>query len=276
MLRIDLHTHSLCSDGSDTPTELIEKAARAGLDVVALTDHDTVSGWEESAMAAGRVGVSLVRGAEFSTEFDGHGQHLLGYEFDPDHSAVAEILRQSSTAREDRFDGLVARLEELGAPIDRAYAVDLAGGIPSRSHVAHAMVAAGHVRDLDQAFSAYLNEGAAAYVPRYRPTTPDAITAIRDAGGVAVLAHPRDAKRGTAAVTDEQIADLQRAGLAGLEVDHESHSSEVREELRALAAELGLHATGSSDYHGTRKTGHGLGCNLTRPSVAKTMLQLAL
>ncbi len=270
-MRIDLHTHSIRSDGSDTPEELVELAVAAGLDVVALTDHDTVAGWDGAAAAGERLGIKVVLGIEFSTTNVDRGQHLLGYNVDPSHPAVHEILSRGATSREDRVAALFARLDDLGLSVDREYVTSLAGGIPSRKHVAAGLAKAGHVPTDDEAFAQFLNEGGPAYVERYRPTIEQAIAAIRDAGGVSVIAHPRDGKRGPG-VSEERFAELAACGLDGIEVDHQQHGVEVREELRSIASNLGLAVTGSSDYHGTRKTDHDLGCNTTEPHVAEALL----
>ncbi|UAL31137.1 PHP domain-containing protein [Nocardioides rotundus] len=274
-MRIDLHTHSLHSDGSDAPRRLVELAVDAGLDVVALTDHDTVAGWEEARAAGEELGIQVILGAEFSTSNQDRGQHLLGYGFDPDHRGIAEILRRGASARADRADALFERLSDLGLGVDREYVVSLAGGIPSRKHVAAGMVRAGHVASDDEAFARYLNEGGPAYIPRYRPTIEEAIRAIGSAGGVSVIAHPWDTRRGEA-VTEARFAALAASGLDGIEVDHQQHSEEDRAALRSIAADLSLAATGSSDYHGTRKTNHDLGCHLTDPEVAGALLGLDL
>lgn len=271
LMRIDLHTHSIRSDGSDEPAELIQKAAAAGLDAVALTDHDTTAGWDEAFVAAESAGIKLIRGIEFSVTSEGRGQHLLGYGLDPDQALVAEILAKASTSREDRVAALFDRLDAMGLGVDREFVVGLAGGIPSRKHVAAGLVRAGHVDSDDAAFARYLNEGGPAYVQRYRPSIEEAIAAIKAAGGVAVIAHPRDTRRGPG-VTDERFVELKAAGLDGIEVDHQSHDSPVREGLHAIAADLGLHATGSSDYHGNRRSGYDLGCNTTDPVVATALL----
>lgn len=270
-MRIDLHTHSLHSDGSDTPTELVAKAAEAGLDVVALTDHDTVAGWQEAIAAGDRFGVRVVLGAEFSVTDEGRGRHLLGYGFDPAHPAVAEILRRAATSRADRAEALFDKLDELGFPVDREYVTSLAGGIPSRKHVAAALVEAKRFKSDDEAFAKLLNEGRDGYVQRYRPNIEDAISAIKAAGGVSVIAHPRDTKRGPG-MSDERLAYLKAHGLDGVEVDHQAHAPQVRKGLRALAQDLGLVVTGSSDHHGTRKVDHDLGCNLTSAKAAVVLL----
>lgn len=271
MMRIDLHTHSLCSDGSDSPSKLVESAKAAGLDVVSLTDHDTVAGWSEAVEAGERLGIKVVRGIEFSTTNEGRGQHLLGYNVDPTHPAIVEILERGATSREDRVSALFAKLDDLGYSVDREWVTSLAGGIPSRKHVAAGLVKAKHAKSDDDAFARFLNEDGPAYIQRYRPTIEDAITAIRDAGGASVIAHPRDGKLGPG-VSEERFAALAAVGLDGIEVDHQQHPTEVRDELRGIVANLRLAATGSSDYHGTRKVDHDLGCNLTSVEVAQGLL----
>ncbi|MFC6154807.1 PHP domain-containing protein [Nocardioides yefusunii] len=278
-MRIDLHTHSLRSDGSDTPRALVAKAAAAGLDVVALTDHDTVAGWDEAVAAGAEFGVAVVCGIELSVtdafERDGvrtsAGRHLLAYGVDPTAPALAEILARAATSREDRAEALFARLEQSGLGVDRAAVTASAGGIPSRKHVAAGMVAAGHASSDDDAFARFLNEGREFHVERYRPSVEDAIAAVHAAGGVAVIAHPRDTKRG-AGVDDVRMAQLREAGLDGVEVDHQSHDAATRADLRVLAGRLGLWVTGSSDHHGDRKVDHDLGCNLTDVDQARGLL----
>lgn len=270
-MRIDLHTHSLVSDGSDTPEGLVARARAAGLDAIALTDHDTVAGWEAASAAGERLGVRVVLGIELSTSNGSRGQHLLGYNLDPAHPAVHEILRRGATAREDRVAALFSRLDDLGLPVDRDHVLSLAGGIPSRKHVAAGLVRAGHATTDDEAFAEFLNESRPAYVPRYRPTIEQAIGAIDAAGGVSVIAHSWDRKRG-AVIAEERFSELASCGLDGVEVDHPAHAAEDRDALRSIAANLGLAVTGSSDYHGTRKTGHDLGCNTTDPAVAQALL----
>ncbi len=274
-MRIDLHTHSVLSDGTDTPAKLVEKAAEAGLNVVALTDHDTVAGWDDATAAGDRFGIKVVLGVEFSTTNEDRGQHLLGYNFRSDRSAIVEILTRAATSREDRAAKLFERLDHLGVGVDRKYVNDLASGVPSRKHMAAGMVEAKHVTTDDEAFEKWLNPGRPAYVQRYRPTIEDAIVAIRDAGGVSVIAHPRD-DRGEPPITEARFAELAAAGLNGIEVDHQKHNAEARAELRSIANDLGLAATGSSDYHGTNKINHDLGCNLTDVEVAQRLLGASL
>jgi predicted metal-dependent phosphoesterase TrpH len=253
-VRIDLHTHSNRSDGTDTPTELVEKAKAAGLDVVAITDHDSTAGWDEAQQAADRVGITLVHGIEISTMREGTSVHLLGYGFDPTDAALLAELQRILDGRDDRLPGLVRKLAEHGMPltVDDVVAQSGSAAASGRPHVADAMVVAGYVADRDEAFRDWLYDNGPVYIERYGAPLVRAIELVRDAGGVTVLAHPW-ARKGRRVLAPDVIAELATHGLGGIEVDHVNHSDEVREELRAIAADLDLAATGSSDYHGTGK-----------------------
>lgn len=254
-MRIDLHTHSSCSDGTDTPTELVEVAKVVGLDVIAITDHDTTAGWDEAAIASERFGVSVVPGAELSCRMDGIQIHMLAYGFDrtePEFAGERNLLRDD---RERRAELIVQRCQELGAPITWERVREIAGTASiGRPHVASALVEAGVIPTVDDAFSSdWLADGGRAYVDKYALDPYRALELVSASGGVAVFAHPAAGSRGQI-VTDDQIAALAHAGLRGIEVDHVDHPEAARERLRALAADLGLVPTGSSDYHGSRKT----------------------
>lgn len=253
-MRIDLHTHSTASDGTDSPAELVRNAAVAGLDVVALTDHDTTRGYAE-AIAALPEGLTLVTGAELSCRIEGISMHMLAYLFDPEEPA---LLAERELVRDDRVpraQGMIARLRELGVPITWEQVARIAGdGSVGRPHVASALVELGVVDSVSDAFTEeWLADGGRAYVPKHETDPFEALRLIKGAGGVAVFAHPAAAKRGRT-VPESAIAELAGAGLDGIEVDHMDHEPETRARLRGLAAELGLLTTGSSDYHGTRKT----------------------
>ncbi|MCF2529859.1 PHP domain-containing protein [Yinghuangia soli] len=254
-MRIDLHTHSTASDGTDSPTALVHAAHAAGLDVVALTDHDTTGGWDEAA-AALPDGLTLVRGAEISCiDGDGISLHMLGYLFDPDEPEFARARELVRTDRVRRARAMVERCIELGAPITWERVVEIAGaGAVGRPHVATALVEAGVVPDVSGAFTPeWLKDGGRAFVGKYEISAADAVRMIRAAGGVAVFAHPGATKRGRT-VSDATIEELAEAGLGGVEVDHADHDDAMRTHLRGLARALDLVTTGSSDYHGTRKT----------------------
>ncbi|MEA5054722.1 MAG: PHP domain-containing protein, partial [Propionicimonas sp.] len=268
-MRIDLHTHSRVSDGTDSPAGLVQAARAAGLDVVALTDHDTFDGLAEAMAAGPEAGVVVVPGVEMSTRVDGTSVHLLGYGCRPDDAALGAELAAVRRGRDGRVPAMLRALEGLGMPIPAEVLERTRAGSPSigRPHVADAMVELGYVADRRAAFDAYLRDGGPAYVPRYAPVLAQAIDLIHAAGGVTVLAHPWG--RGSRpSLSESRLARLAADhGLDGVEVDHYDHASQTRQELRRLAERHGLLATGSSDYHGTGKVGHPLGLNTTAPEV---------
>ncbi|MFJ6952784.1 PHP domain-containing protein [Micromonospora aurantiaca (nom. illeg.)] len=274
--RIDLHTHSTASDGTLTPAELVRAAADAGLDVVALTDHDTTAGWAP-AVAALPPGLTLIRGAEISCRWFGAEPaiplHLLAYLFDPAEPHLAAELARVRRAREERGERIVRLLQADGIPVSwTEILVGAGGGTVGRPHIAQALIRAGLVTTTTEAFGPdWLGE-------RYRLPKDDievfqAVALVRAAGGVPVFAHPRASRRGRI-VPDELIADLAAAGLAGLEADHEDHDPVERSHVRGLAADLGLLVTGSSDFHGTHKTVR-LGAHTTDPEAYERIVAQA-
>ncbi|MET9807067.1 PHP domain-containing protein [Streptomyces halstedii] len=265
-MRIDLHTHSTASDGTDAPAELVAHAAAAGLDVVALTDHDTVGGHAE-AVAALPEGLTLVRGAELSCRVGGVGLHMLAYLFDPAEPELARAREQVRDDRVPRARTMVRKLQELGVPVTWEQVARIAGdGSVGRPHVATALVELGVVDSVSDAFTPdWLGNGGRAYADKYELDPFEAVRLVKAAGGVTVFAHPLAVKRG-AVVPESVIADLAAAGLDGIEVDHMDHDAPTRARLRALAAELDLLPTGSSDYHGTRKTVR-IGAYTTDPEI---------
>ena len=256
---IDLHTHSTASDGTDTPEQLVAAAHRAGVDVLAITDHDTTGGWDAAA-AALPTGMRLVRGAEFSCvsptgrEERPVSVHLLGYLFDPTHPA---IVAEQSRLRDERVHRLARITEKMAAdgyPVDVESVFELVpeGTSVGRPHLARALVGAGVVESVNEAFATLLHNGSPYYVPKADTPVERAIAMVRSAGGVAVFAHAFARRRGRV-VEPSVIADLAAVGLGGVEVDHPDHTPEDRELLRELAAAHDLVTTGSSDYHGTNK-----------------------
>lgn len=267
-MRIDLHTHSRVSDGTDTPTGLVMKALEAGLDVIALTDHDTFDGVHEAAAAGKRVGVRVVTGVEMSTELDGVSVHLLGYGCDVHHRALNEELTALRRGRAQRVPVMCDKLVALGLEISVEDVAATARSARSlgRPHVADTLVAKGYVHDRSEAFDTYLGDGMPAYVPRYNTDLVRAIGLVHAAGGAAVIAHPWG--RGSRSVLTAPVLEklVREHSLDGMEVDHEDHDAETRALLFEMGARLGLIRTGSSDHHGDGKVGHALGCNLTRKS----------
>jgi predicted metal-dependent phosphoesterase TrpH len=261
-VRIDLHVHSTASDGTQPPAAVLAEAAATGLDVVALTDHDTTAGWAEASGAARREGIAFVPGAEISCQVDGVSVHLLSYLHDPAEPELAAEMERTRTDRLTRARRMVDLIaldypltwEEVAARVEP-------GATVGRPHIADAMVVKGLVADRDEAFATVLHSRSRYHVRHYAPDAGRAVRLVRRAGGVPVMAHPLAARRGLV-VSDAVIAGLAAAGLAGLEVDHRDHDAVAREHLRGLAAELGLLTTGASDYHGTGKVNR-IGENLT-------------
>lgn len=275
-MRADLHTHSLASDGTDLPAEVVRKAARAGLDVLALTDHDSTSGWEPAAGAALEAGITLVRGIEISTRHRGRSVHLLAYLPDPTHEPLVALLAGIVDGRNERMPGIVKALQDHGLQISEDDVRREAGATAAsgRPHVADALVRLGAARDRSEAFRTLLDPGMPGYVHRHAPSLTAAIEVVRAAGGAPVLAHPWG--RGGRTVLDpEGLAELRRLGLVGIEVDHQDHDPGAREHLRALARDLDLVVTGSSDYHGLGKVDHELGVNSTAPAELERLLDRA-
>ncbi len=272
-MRIDLHTHSSVSDGTDAPGELVRKALAAGLDVVALTDHDTFDGFDEAAAEGERLGLGVVGGMELSCSRLGNSVHVLAYGADPASPALAAEMARVRDGRLGRLAGVLRKLAELGVPVSEAEVMVQVGNSPSvgRPHIADALIAAGHVRDRQEAFDRFLADGGPAHVHRYTIEVDRGIDLVHEAGGLAVIAHPWGRGREQllpASVLQGLVRDHK---LDGLEVDHQDHDSDIRRRLRALAENLGLLATGSSDYHGTGKLDHDLGCNTTDPTVFTEM-----
>ena len=266
-VRIDLHTHSSASDGTEPAEVVVREAARAGLDVVALTDHDTYAGWPAAQAAAREHGIGFVPGVEVSCSHRGVSVHLLGYLVDPGFAPLVEELEKARDSRVSRVRRMVERMAADGIPVSmeavREHAAE--GTTLGRPHIADALVAAGYVPTRDAAFTDVLRNGSPYYVSHYAPSPVRAVQLVRAAGGVPVMAHPFASSRGWT-VDDDVIAAMAQAGLAGLEADHRDHTDEQRDHARALAAQLGLFTTGASDYHGDGKPNR-LGENTTDPEV---------
>jgi len=265
-VRFDLHTHSTHSDGTTSPGENAALAAGAGLSGFALTDHDTLAGWDEARDACARHGLDFVPGIELSTEDDGASVHVLGYWVDPDDPDLAAENARLRVSRSDRAGQILARLAELGVVVDPAAVRAIAGTAPiGRPHIAQAMVEAGVVASLDAAFDQYLADGGPAWVVKHAVSPEDGVRLIRGAGGVAVLAHPGGHDDGAVQVGGASLELVDRlvgAGLAGLEAEHAGHAPGTVSYWRRVAADRGLVVTGSSDFHGSRK-GVRLGASTT-------------
>ena len=250
----DLHTHSLVSDGTTTPTQVVRAAAEAGLTGLALTDHDTGGGLDEAAAAAREVGVDLVPGVEISTSLRGRSVHLLGYGDITAAPALAAVLAGTVGSRHGRLRQIVERLRAVvpALTVDDVVARVPDGVTPGRPHIADALVAVGAVPHRDAAFAELLAEDGPYYVGYRAPGLLDTVRMVTAAGGAAVIAHP-GSRSAVDVLDDGLVVELAEAGLVGLEVDHRDHDGPTRVRLRALADRLGLLSTGSSDFHGTGK-----------------------
>jgi predicted metal-dependent phosphoesterase TrpH len=261
---IDLHTHSTVSDGTQPPAVVVAEAAAAGVDVVALTDHDSTAGWDDAAAAAAEHGIALVRGVEISCARWGTSVHLLGYLLDPTSPGLLAEMERSRGSRESRARRMTERLgEDYPITWDDVLEQVEDGATIGRPHLADALVAGGSFADRDAAFATVLHRSSRYHVAHYAPDPADAVRLVLEAGGVPVLAHPFAHTRGRV-LDDETVEELVEAGLMGLEVDHRDHDDEARRRLREIAGVHDLVVTGSSDYHGTGKQ-NVLGENGTRP-----------
>jgi len=273
-MRIDLHSHSNASDGTDPPAEVMRRARAAGLDVIALTDHDTLAGIGQARRAL-PPGLTLVPGMELSCRLDGHSVHLLAYHADPAQAGLAGQLQAITTDRLRRARDMVTKLRDLGVDITWEQVAAIAGdGVVGRPHIARAMVEAGAIARPQQAFTPdWIGPGGRAYVGRYALDPEEAVRLVSAAGGVSVLAHPALPAREWV-IGDEVIERLARAGLGGLEVAHPDQDGAQRIRLAALAASLGLVCSGGSDDHGAL-TGYRLGCETTAPGEYERLMSLA-
>ena len=256
---IDLHTHSNASDGTDSPSELIDKAISKGLDLIALTDHDTVGGWDEAITALknheSNSKLELVLGSEVSCQGeDGTSIHMLGLLFDPNYTPLISEFEKTRENRVTRMSRIISRLNEAGIEItiEEVNAQKRGDATLGRPHLADALVARGHVASREEAFNLFLHNGSKFYINHYSPSPEVAIRLIKEAGGVAVIAHPLASRSGRK-IDLMTLNQLIQAGLDGIEVDHRDHNEMERSELMRLAIEHNLVVTGSSDYHGTGK-----------------------
>lgn len=260
---IDLHAHTTCSDGTDSPRALVNVALTRGITTLAITDHDSIAGWQEASNAI-RAGLKLVPGAEISClTTDGISVHMLGLLFDGADKAILQMLEETRDGRLPRMKKMIELLNADGIDVsmDDVDAARPEGATLGRPHLADALVARGFIASRDEAFQGLLNNDSKFYVSHLAPTPESAIAQIRSAGGVAVIAHAFASHRGEV-LKSEAFTSLVKAGLNGIEVDHRDHNAQERSMLREIALDLGLVVTGSSDYHGSGKL-NSLGENTT-------------
>jgi predicted metal-dependent phosphoesterase TrpH len=286
-MKIDLHAHSNCSDGKESVEEVFRQAKLAGVDVLALTDHDTTHGWPLAAAAASAEGIGFVPGIEVTTrahvyspsgELHKFGVHMLAYLPDPNHEELQQVLSESVTSREVRLRAIV---EKIGADYDLDWSdveMFLADGATfGRPAVADAMVHRGHFNNRDAVFAEVWPNGVDRYyVPnRGVPDTVESIRLIRRAGGVPIIAHPLSRGKGPEVgqvMPRQHFEEMIAAGLAGFEVDHRDVPPHAQKWLREMAAEFDLIVTGSSDYHGLTGKKNRLGENTTSPEMLERVV----
>jgi len=259
---VDLHSHSTASDGTLPPAEVVRRAKEAGVVGLALTDHDTIAGLADASEEAGRLGVTFVPGIEISavSPVEGGTLHILGYCIDPHNDVLQEMARQLIEARDNRNPQIIAALQNLGIEITMEEAVAQAqGGVLGRPHIAALLVKKGVVKTIKQAFDEYLGTGGKAYYDKERLAPGDAIGRIRQAKGLAVLAHPVQLRTQNDAQLQQVIKDLVDLGLAGIEVIHSDHGAAEVEKYAGLADRYNLLKTGGSDFHGSNKKDINLG-----------------
>ena len=264
MIKADLHMHSTASDGVYAPDELMKRAVGLGFTHVALTDHDSVAGIPLARETAEKLGMTLTNGVELSCGAQKE-IHVLGYGFDPDNEALRAFCEERVAQREARTAAMVQRLCELGKPIDMARVRELARGVMGRPHVARAMLEAGYVLSVSEAFDRYLKPGRPAYVPKEDVKVSEAVRLIDQAGGIAVLAHPMELKMGDT-MLESLIGEWKGQGLAGVEVYHPSAQNNHASFLLHLAQRENMLVTGGSDFHGetVRRTEIGDGLDRWR------------
>ncbi|NMM98645.1 PHP domain-containing protein [Bifidobacterium olomucense] len=270
----DIHCHTVFSDGTETPATLAECSKACGLRGVSISDHDTTAGWSEAQHAARAVGLPLLRGTEITAADDGVSVHMLGYQYDPDNAHIKKLFSDTREARLHRTRRMVELLSH-DYPISwQSVAAQIHEGDNTtigRPHIADALVAAGVYENRSQAFADAVNSSSKYYIPTPSPTAHEVVAAMKEAGGVIVIAHAGDLSRNRRLLSDEQIVALVREGLDGLEVWHRGNSAEQRVRLLDLARRYGLLVTGGSDWHGKGKP-NALGENLTDEATVEAIV----
>lgn len=252
--KIDLHTHTTCSDGVLSPADLVKKAKEIGLSALAITDHDTTAAWTQASHAAVLLDMELVSGVEISTKHQGMTVHILGYLFDPAHEGLQASLQRYIEARNRRNPLILEKLEEMGFPLTMEEVRAFSGGtVVNRPHFAEAMIDRGYVKSRQEAFERFLGDHAPAYVPKEVYSVKQAVDMLHAAGGVAVIAHPDQFRNNNLTQTLHVLQWLAELGVDGIEAYHGECKPDNALQYARLAEELGLFVTGGSDYHGDTK-----------------------
>lgn len=259
---LDLHIHTTASDGSLTPTQVVQLARKKGFSLIAVTDHDTMGGVAEALEAGKKYNVDVVPGVEISSGVTLE-VHMLGYGMSPDHPVMKAMMENMRAARVERMERIIENLQKMGVPITVEEVEAVAGGAIGRPHIAQVLIAHGLVPDVRTAFREYIGVGAKAYVERRKMTSEQVIANIRDAGGVPVLAHG-GLLRISEVELNQWIDSMAKKGLMGLECYHNAHTPQMERLLRAAAERNGLLVTGGSDFHGASRPDVEMGTGLSR------------
>lgn len=259
---LDLHIHTTASDGSMTPTQVVQLARKKGFSLIAVTDHDTMGGVAEALEAGKKYNVDVVPGVEISSGVTLE-VHMLGYGMSPDHPVMKAMMEDMRAARVERMERIIENLQKMGVPITVEEVEAVAGGAIGRPHIAQVLIAHGLVPDVRTAFREYIGVGAKAYVERRKMTSEQVIANIRDAGGVPVLAHG-GLLRISEVELNQWIDSMAKKGLMGLECYHNAHTPQMERLLRAAAERNGLLVTGGSDFHGASRPDVEMGTGLSR------------
>ena len=259
---LDLHIHTTASDGSLTPTQVVQLARKKGFSLIAVTDHDTMGGVAEALEAGKKYNVDVVPGVEISSGVTLE-VHMLGYGMSPDHPVMKAMMEDMRAARVERMERIIENLQKMGVPITVEEVEAVAGGAIGRPHIAQVLIAHGLVPDVRTAFREYIGVGAKAYVERRKMTSEQVIANIRDAGGVPVLAHG-GLLRISEVELNQWIDSMAKRGLMGLECYHNAHTPQMERLLRAAAERNGLLVTGGSDFHGASRPDVEMGTGLSR------------
>ena len=259
---LDLHIHTTASDGSLTPTQVVQLARKKGFSLIAVTDHDTMGGVAEALEAGKKYNVDVVPGVEISSGVTLE-VHMLGYGMSPDHPVMKAMMEDMRAARVERMERIIENLQKMGIPITVEEVEAVAGGAIGRPHIAQVLIAHGLVPDVRTAFREYIGVGAKAYVERRKMTSEQVIANIRDAGGVPVLAHG-GLLRISEVELNQWIDSMAKKGLMGLECYHNAHTPQMERLLRAAAERNGLLVTGGSDFHGASRPDVEMGTGLSR------------
>lgn len=272
MANIDLHTHSNKSDGSLSPTALIDEAKSIGLSAIALTDHDTIDGLEEAINRGNEIGVRVVPGVELSTEYMGRDVHIVGLFIDYKNETFLNHLKNFVDSRELRNKKMCDKLTEAGIPVIYEELIEMFGdSVLTRAHYARYMLSKGYIKSLPEAFERYIGDHSPYYIPREKVTPKQGVELILNAGGVPILAHPILYRLGKDAL-ETLVKDLKEYGLVGIEAIYSTYTNADERTIRNLASKYNLLISGGSDYHGEAKPGLNLGTGYGKLAVPEFVL----